>query len=118
MTTNGHQQDRAQNAAWRAAQQWQERARQARPTSRMSGPKLILTWLFFGVMMVVGTLLGLIFLLVGWAMMPFVRHKMKKRMDNYRAQHAEQINPDGDHGDTRPHQVLEGDYQVRPDQRG
>ena len=47
------------NAAWQAARHWQERARQARPAARMSGPKMVLTWLLFGAMMIVGTVLGL-----------------------------------------------------------
>ncbi|HET8790463.1 MAG TPA: hypothetical protein VFM75_04590, partial [Modicisalibacter sp.] len=109
--------DRQDNAAWQAARQWQERARQARPASSMSGPKMILTWLLFGTMMIVGTVLGLFFLLVGWLMLPLLRHRMKKRAEAFRAQQARDIG--GDYHSREAHQagsdnlhrqdVLEGD---------
>lgn len=117
--------DYRHNAAWQAAQQWKERARRARPSSRMSGPKLILTWLLFGVMMIVGTILGLFFLLVGWAMLPFLRHRMKKRMERMRAEQAEDIGGGYRYQETHyresrsrdgrleEHEVLEGDYRVK-----
>ncbi len=112
--------DRHDNAAWQAARQWQQRARQARPSSSMSGPKLVLTWLLFGAMMIVGTVLGLFFLLVGWLMLPLLRHRMKKRAEAFRAQHAQDIG--GDYHSHRPNQaprrdVLEGDYEIKPDSR-
>ncbi|WP_227367483.1 hypothetical protein [Halomonas sp. M20] len=121
--------NRSDNAAWQAARQWQVRARQARPTqdangsrtsgSKGSGFKLILTWLMFGVMMVIGTLLGLFFLLIGWLMLPLVRHRMKKRMEQMRANQAHNVGSgtaQSQQGDQRPHreqQVLEGDYQIK-----
>jgi hypothetical protein len=110
------------NAAWQAARQWQERARQARPSQRASGFRLLLTWLAFGVMMIIGTILGLFFLLIGWAMLPFVRHRMKKRMEQMRADNAEDIGS-GTHAHTEhnsshspgAHELLEGDYEVKSD---
>lgn len=112
--------DRQRNAAWYAAQQWRERAQQARPQGGIGGFRLILTWLLFGVMMIVGTLLGLFFLLVGWAMLPFLRYRMKKRMERMRAEQAEDIG--GDFGARYEHSgrhrdVLEGQYEVRDDAR-
>lgn len=117
--------DRQNNAAWQAARQWQERARQARPATQMSGPKMILTWLLFGAMMVVGTVLGLFFLLVGWLMLPLLRHRMKKRAEAFRAQQARDIG--GDFHSHDAHQprdsgrhrqdVLEGDYEIKPENR-
>lgn len=112
------------NAAWQAARQWQQRAKYARPSTSMSGPKLILTWLLFGVMMVIGTLLGLFFLLVGWLMLPFLRHRMKKRAETFRAQQARDVGGDFDsqaQGRTQSHNsaqrqtVLEGDYEIKKD---
>ena len=108
------------NAAWQAARHWQERARQARPAARMSGPKMVLTWLLFGAMMIVGTVLGLFFLLVGWLMLPLLRHRMKKRAEAFRAQHAHDIGG-GFHsndaqrrnGNLHRQDVLEGDYEVK-----
>lgn len=119
--------DPNQNAAWQAARQWQERARQARPTQRASGFRLLLTWLAFGVMMIIGTIIGLFLLLIGWAMMPFVRHRMKKRMEQMRADNAQDIgsgfyaHTDHAHTDrdsTRRQgatEFLEGDYEVKSD---
>lgn len=121
--------NRSDNAAWQAARQWQARARQARPTSsthgssasdsKTNGFKLILTWLMFGALMIVGTLLGLFFLLVGWLMLPLVRHRMKKRMERMRADQAQNVgsgHAQPQYGNQRSHheqQVLEGDYQIK-----
>lgn len=117
--------NRQDNAAWQAARQWQERARQARPATKMSGPKMVLTWLLFGAMMIVGTVLGLFFLLVGWLMLPLLRHRMKKRAEAFRAQNAQDIGGDfhsrdayqsGDNGH-RQQDVLQGDYEIKPESR-
>ncbi|WP_048305838.1 hypothetical protein [Halomonas sp. PR-M31] len=119
--------NRSDNAAWQAARQWQARARQARPTadasgstsngSKSNGFKLILTWLMFGVVMVVGTLFGLFFLLIGWLMLPLVRHRMKKRMEQMRADQAQDIGTGSaqpEHQRShREQQVLEGDYRIK-----
>ena len=104
------------NAAWQAARAWQARARRARPSATMSGPRLFFTWLIFGVLMLVGTVLGLFFLLVGWLMLPLVRHRMKKQAEAFRARHARNIGgSDAARHETRPgrQEVLEGDYEVR-----
>lgn len=120
-----NEQDRQRNAAWQAARQWKERAQRARPRQGMSGPRLVLTWLLFGVLMIVGTLLGLFFLLVGWAMLPFLRHRMKKRMAKMRAEQAEDIGGSyhyqesryrasrSDGGRLEEHEVLEGEYREK-----
>lgn len=117
------QRNRQDNAAWQAARQWQARARQTRPSSPMSGPKLILTWLMFGAMMIVGTLLGLFFLLLGWLMLPLVRQRMKKRAEAFRARQAQDIGG-GFHGrahradtDIPQRSVLEGDYEIRTEEK-
>lgn len=103
------------NAAWQAAHQWRARAAQSQPTGLMGSLKLLLTWLAFGVLMVVGVVFGLFFLLIGWAMMPFVRHKMKKRMEQMRAEQAQDIG--GGHAEPQPRQgpqdALEGSFEVK-----
>lgn len=103
------------NAAWQAAHQWRARATQTQPNGVMGSLKLLFTWLAFGLLMIVGVVLGLFFLLVGWAMMPFVRHKMKKRMDQMRAQQAHDIG--GSQSASSPesgrHDVLEGHYEIK-----
>lgn len=107
------------NAAWQAANQWRARAAQTQPSGLMGSLKLLFTWLAFGALMIVGVVLGLFFLLVGWAMMPFVRHKMKKRMEQMRAQNAQDIG--GSQSEPSPgagrHDVLEGQYEVKGDAR-
>lgn len=117
------------NAAWQAANQWRARATQTQPTGLTGSLKLLFTWLAFGALMIVGVVLGLFFLLIGWAMMPFMRHKMKKRMEQMRAQQAQDIgggySQEHSHGHASPsasthhrpgHQdVLEGNYEVKDD---
>lgn len=105
------------NAAWQAANQWRARATQAQPTGLLGSFKLLFTWLAFGALMIVGVVLGLFFLLIGWAMMPFVRHKMKKRMEQMRADQAQDIG--GGYAGSPPqrnqHDALEGSYEVKED---
>ncbi|GHE22249.1 hypothetical protein [Halomonas urumqiensis] len=91
--------DPRQNAAWQAAQQWRERARQNNAGGPLSGLKMLLAWLLFGAMMIVAVILGLFFLLLGWALMPLLRYRMKKRMEQMRADRAEDIG--GSHEQTR-----------------
>ncbi len=117
--------DPRHNAAWQAARQWRERARQTRPGGPLDGLKLLLTWLLFGVMMIVAMALGLLFLLLGWAMLPILRYRMKKRMERMRAEQAEDIGAGfhyrepryresrGDDGSYREQRVLEGDYELK-----
>lgn len=119
--TDSHRDDK-HNPAWRTAQQWRERAQQARPNGAMSGLRLFFTWMLFGALMIVGTVVGLFFLLIGWAMLPFLRYRMKKQMERMRAEHATDIGGEGEvHQHTqRPgpdQQVLEGDYEVKKDSR-
>ncbi|OLO04705.1 MULTISPECIES: hypothetical protein [Salinicola] len=118
--TDNHQ--HSDNAAWRAAQQWRERVQQTRPSQRTSGLRLLFTWLLFGIMLIVGTFLGLFFLVIGWAMLPFVRHRMKKRAEQFRASQAQYAGGTADHdgahaGNThsagRSQRVLDGEYEVK-----
>ncbi|UTA79243.1 hypothetical protein J4377_15005 [Halomonas sp. XH26] len=105
------------NAAWQAANQWRARAAQTQPTGLMGSIKLLLTWLAFGALMIVGAVLGLFFLLIGWAMMPFVRHKMKKRMEQMRADNAQDVGGGYAYRDTSTsqHDAIEGSYEVKDD---
>lgn len=117
--------DSRHNAAWQAARQWRERARQTRAGGPLDGLKLLLTWLLFGVMMIVAMVLGLLFLLLGWAMLPILRYRMKKRMERMRAEQAEDIGTGfhyretryreshGGDGNYREQRVLEGDYELK-----
>ncbi|WP_148252684.1 hypothetical protein [Aidingimonas lacisalsi] len=117
-----HQRDPHNNAAWQAAQRWRERAQQARPRGRVSGFRLVVTWLLFGVLMIVGTLLGLFFLLIGWAMLPLLRYRMKKRMERMRAEQASNIGggatgSESHHSSSVQHDVLDGQYEVKDDDK-
>ena len=120
--------DPRHNPAWQAARQWQARARQARPPGLLGTPQLLLIWLLFGAMMIVAMVLGLFFLLLGWALMPLLRYRLKKRMEKMRADQAEDIGSGfhyretryretrGADGSYREQQVLEGDYVVKGDE--
>ncbi|WP_444679224.1 hypothetical protein [Halomonas sp. E19] len=117
--------DPRRNAAWQAAQQWRARASQS-PRGPLGGLKLILTWLLFGVLLIVGTVLGLFFLLLGWAMLPIVRYRMKKRLEQLRAEQAREAGNGYYARETRyretrygngEHELLEGDYEVRDERR-
>ncbi|MCE8005229.1 hypothetical protein [Billgrantia ethanolica] len=120
--------DLRRNAAWQAAQQWRTRASQS-PRGPLSGLKLILTWLLFGVLLIVGTVLGLFFLLLGWAMLPIVRYRMKKRLEQLRAEQAREAGSGYHYHETHTREtysgeahyrgsepeLLEGDFEVRDD---
>ncbi|MGY4878484.1 NfeD family protein [Vreelandella aquamarina] len=104
------------NAAWQAANEWRARAAQTRPTGLMSSVKLFFTWLAVGALMIVAVVLGLVFMLIGWAMMPFLRRKMNQRMDEMRAQQAQDIGTGSGHTHqaNRPSpEALEGSYEVK-----
>ncbi len=100
------------NAAWRAAQDWRQRAQSS---SRWRGPKLFLAWLVFGVMMVMGLIIALVFLLIGWIAMPFLRHRLRKRTAHMRAQAqaaADRAAGRDRAGRNQSGNVIEGDYSV------
>lgn len=105
------------NAAWQAANQWRAKAVNNQPSGLLGSLKLLFAWLAFGALMIIGVVLGLFFLLIGWAMMPFVRHKMRKRMEQMRADQAQDIGGgSGYHSPgSRPdsHSALEGSYEVK-----
>ncbi|XKF15227.1 hypothetical protein LL947_12315 [Halomonas sp. BLK-85] len=111
--------DREQrNAAWQAANQWRARAAQTRPTGLLGSIKLFFIWLAVGALMLVAVLLGLVFMLVGWAMMPFLRRKMNKRMDEIRAQQAQDIGSGSAQSQEKTSQhTLEGHYEVKSGDR-
>ncbi len=127
--SQGPHQDPRHNIAWRTAQQWQQRARQSRGGGLLSSLRMLLAWLLFGAMMIVALVLGLFFLLLGWALMPLLRYRLKKRMEQMRADQAEDAGggfhyretryreTQGADGSYREQQVLEGDYEVREDER-
>ncbi|MBF8224079.1 hypothetical protein [Halomonas sp. 328] len=107
--------DPRHNPAWQAARQWQARARQARPQGLLGTLKLLLIWLLFGVMMIVALVLGLVFLLLGWALMPLLRYRLKKRMEQMRADQAQDVGGDYQDAPGR-HETLEGHYEVKSEQ--
>lgn len=127
--SQGPHQDPRHNIAWRTAQQWQQRARQSRGGGLLDSLKMLLAWLLFGAMMIVALVLGLFFLLLGWALMPLLRYRLKKRMEQMRADQAEDVDGGFHYRETRyrethgpeghysEQQVLEGDYEVREDER-
>ncbi len=127
--SRGPHQDPRHNAAWQAARQWQQRARQPQGNGLLGSLKMLLAWLLFGTLMIVALVLGLVFLLLGWALMPLLRYRLKKRMEQMRADRAEDVGG-GYHyretryretrstgGTSREQQVLEGDYEIKPDDR-
>jgi predicted lipid-binding transport protein (Tim44 family) len=118
------------NVAWRTAREWQQRARQTNAGGLLGSLKMLLAWLLFGAMMIVAMVLGLFFLLLGWALMPLLRYRLKKRMEKMRADQAEDLGGTYHYRETRyretrdaggrhrEQQVLEGDYEVKAEQRG
>ncbi|QTF93356.1 hypothetical protein [Halomonas sp. BM-2019] len=118
------------NVAWRTAREWQQRARQTNAGGLLGSLKMLLAWLLFGAMMIVAMVLGLFFLLLGWALMPLLRYRLKKRMEKMRADRAEDVGGGFHYREThyretrgaddchREQQVLEGDYEVKAEPRG
>lgn len=127
--SRGPHRDPRQNPAWRAAQAWQQRARQSQGGGLLDGLKMLAAWLLFGTLMIVAMVFGLVFLLLGWALMPLLRHRLKKRMEQMRAEQAEDVGGGYYYREThyrethdasgtrREQRVLEGDYEVRPDEQ-
>ncbi len=131
--SRGPDQDPRHNIAWRTAREWQQRARQTNAGGLLGSLKMLLVWLLFGAMMIVAMVLGLFFLLLGWALMPLMRYRLKKRMERMRADQAEDVGG-GFHthrtsyretryqqthgGSHRDQQVLEGDFEVKGEPRG
>lgn len=112
--------DPRDNAAWLAARQWRARAHQTNAGGLLGSLKMLLAWLLFGAMMIVALVLGLFFLLLGWALLPLLRYRMKKRMAQMRAERAEDVGggsytreTHSSQGARREQQVLEGDYMVK-----
>ncbi|MDY7114792.1 hypothetical protein RAN53_00385 [Halomonas sp. SSL-5] len=124
--SQGPHRDPRQNPAWRAAQAWQQRARQSQGGGLLDSLKMLLAWLLFGTLMIVAMVFGLIFLVLGWALMPLLRHRLKKRMEQMRAEQAEDVDGGSFHyqesryrethtagGSYTEQQVLEGDYEIK-----
>ncbi|WP_106476012.1 hypothetical protein [Phytohalomonas tamaricis] len=103
------------NAAWRMAEQWKQRMGQQRPSQGMSGFKMLGAWLLFGMLLLVGTLFALFFLVIGWALMPLLRYKMKKRAERF--SHTYEGQASSKHGSAHYHHVLEGEYEAKPSPR-
>ncbi|MFG6665902.1 hypothetical protein ACGK9R_02195 [Halomonas sp. HNIBRBA4712] len=112
----------SQNAAWQAAHQWRARASSTPANGFLGALKLAVIWLAFGALMIVGVVFGLFFLLIGWALMPLMRHRMKKRMDQMRAERAQDIGGSrqsagsgfSSAGSARgEHATLEGSFEVK-----
>ncbi|MDN3521974.1 hypothetical protein [Halomonas ramblicola] len=120
--SRGPHQDPRHNAAWQAARQWQQRARQPQGGGLLGSLKMLLAWLLFGTLMIVALVFGLVFLLLGWALMPLLRYRLKKRMEQMRADQAQDVGggyhhrePPSPGGTGRDQRVLEGDYEIKPD---
>lgn len=121
--------DPRKNAAWRAAQEWRQRATQTRPTGLLGSLKMLLIWILVGAMMIVAMVLGLFFMLLGWAFLPILRYRMKKRMEAMRADQAENVGGGVHYSEThyretrqgssthREQRVLEGDYVVQDEDK-
>lgn len=123
--SRGPHRDPRHNPAWRVAQEWQQRARRSSGDGLLGSLKMLAAWLLFGTLMIIAMLLGLVFLLVGWAMLPFLRYRMKKRMEQMRADQATDVGGGYHYRETRyeehyrggrssrEQQVLEGDYEIK-----
>ncbi|SDK21366.1 hypothetical protein [Billgrantia gudaonensis] len=119
--------DPRRNPAWHAAQQWQRRARQSQGNGLLGSLKMLLAWLLFGALMIVAMVLGLVLLLLGWALMPLLRHRLKKRMEQMRADQAQEAGSSVHYRETRSResrsaagtqrdrQILEGDFEIKDD---
>lgn len=131
--SQGPHEDSRHTIVWRTAKQWRQRARHARAGGVLGGLQMLLAWLLFGILTIITMTLGLFFLLLGWAMLPLMRYRMKKRMERMRADQAADAggsfhhsgHHSGHHGGAshretgnheaggrEPH-VLEGDFEVK-----
>ncbi|GHC27961.1 hypothetical protein GCM10010082_21500 [Kushneria pakistanensis] len=103
--------DQSYNAAWRMAEQMKARAQAAQSSRQPGALKMLGAWMIFGILLMLGSVLALFFILLGWAMMPLVRHRMKKQAN--RNGHTWQ----GQTGPSHQHSTLEGEYEIRNEPR-
>ncbi|WP_438766028.1 hypothetical protein [Kushneria sp. TE3] len=101
--------DQSYNAAWRMAEEMKARARGAQPSRQPGALKMLGAWMIFGILLMLGSVLALFFILLGWAMMPLVRHRMKKQAGQQgQTWQGHTAASDG-------HATLEGEYEIRRD---
>ncbi|REC93938.1 hypothetical protein [Kushneria indalinina] len=99
--------DQSYNAAWRMAEEMKSRARAAQPSRQPGALKMLGAWMIFGILLMLGSVLALFFILLGWAMMPLVRHRMKKQASQKGQTWQGQTGASDDHA------TLEGEYEIR-----
>lgn len=99
--------DQGYNAAWRMAEEMKARARAAQPSRQPGALKMLGAWMIFGILLMLGSVLALFFIVLGWAMMPLVRHRMKKHAERHG--HTWQ----GQTAGAGAHATLEGEYEIR-----
>ncbi|QEM83307.1 hypothetical protein [Halomonas binhaiensis] len=111
-----HADEYRENSAWRQAKRWQEKVRQStRPVRRPGILRMTLTWIACLFTLMVAGILGLIFSLIGLALIPLIRHRVKRRMENLRAEQAEDVTPGFSSRPSSSHssQVWEGQYEIK-----
>lgn len=101
---------------WWNRRNWRERL-QSR--SNLSGFKLVLAWLVLGTLMIIGFFVGLVFLLLGWLLMPLLRYGWVKRAHRQGAAGSGAGGPfdAGKQSQQGAARVIEGEYQVRQSDR-
>ncbi|SPJ34047.1 hypothetical protein [Kushneria phyllosphaerae] len=102
--------EQSYNAAWRMAEEMKSRARTAQPSRQPGAFKMLGAWMVFGILLMLGSVLALFFILLGWAMMPLVRHRMKKQAGRQGQTWQGHTSAAGGHA------TLEGEYEIRRDQ--
>ncbi len=95
-----------------SAGRWTRQNLRERLQSRknLSGIKLIFAWLVLGTLMLIGFFVGLVFLLLGWILMPLLRYGWVKRARRQGAGGQFEAHSQPRQG---PARVIEGEYQVR-----
>lgn len=94
-------------AGWWTRQNLRERLQSRK---NLTGIKLALAWFVLGALMLIGFVVGLVFLLLGWILMPLLRYGWVKRA---RRQGAESHFDAQGASRQATARVIEGEYQVR-----
>lgn len=118
-------------ASGRRGGRWTRRKLREQLQSRgdLTGIKLVLAWMVLGMLMLIGFFVGLVFLLLGWILMPLLRYGWVKRAHRH-GPYSRGAGSRGAGEQTEPcnqsksnssinnsARVIEGEYQVRSSHR-
>lgn len=107
------------NNAGRTSRGWRDRIR---PRGGMSGPRMFLAWLLFAMLIVAGFVIGLVFLVLGWILLPLLRYGLIRKMAGGRGSNVSTgYSNSTEYSNSRSQdglRVIEGEYEIKERRSG